>query len=73
MRRRGGRVAVETGAGEGETREGVWTRSRMKDRGKVAQLPCATTWTAPFIQPELVWDFRLPLVKSINASGHKFG
>jgi glutamate decarboxylase len=28
---------------------------------------------APFIQPELVWDFRLPRVKSINASGHKFG
>lgn len=29
--------------------------------------------TAPFINPDLVWDFRLPLVKSINASGHKFG
>ncbi len=28
---------------------------------------------APFIQPELEWDFRLPRVKSINASGHKFG
>ncbi|GAB5036340.1 glutamate decarboxylase [Nannochloropsis oceanica] len=28
---------------------------------------------APFINPDLVWDFRLPLVKSINASGHKFG
>eukprot|EP01123_Difflugia_compressa_P012589 TRINITY_DN543_c6_g1_i1.p1 TRINITY_DN543_c6_g1~~TRINITY_DN543_c6_g1_i1.p1 ORF type:complete len:465 (-),score=60.43 TRINITY_DN543_c6_g1_i1:41-1366(-) len=28
---------------------------------------------APFIQPDLLWDFRLPLVKSINASGHKFG
>lgn len=28
---------------------------------------------APFIQPELVWDFRLPRVKSINASGHKYG
>ena len=28
---------------------------------------------APFILPELVWDFRLPRVKSINASGHKFG
>lgn len=28
---------------------------------------------APFIQPELVWDFRLPMVKSINVSGHKFG
>jgi glutamate decarboxylase len=28
---------------------------------------------APFIHPSLVWDFRLPRVKSINASGHKFG
>jgi glutamate decarboxylase len=28
---------------------------------------------APFIDPELVWDFRLPRVKSINTSGHKFG
>jgi glutamate decarboxylase len=28
---------------------------------------------APFCQPELVWDFRLPRVKSINTSGHKFG
>jgi len=30
-------------------------------------------FVAPFIQPELEWDFRLPLVKSINTSGHKFG
>lgn len=28
---------------------------------------------APFIQKDLLWDFRLPRVKSINASGHKFG
>ncbi|KAK4567410.1 hypothetical protein RGQ29_003264 [Quercus rubra] len=28
---------------------------------------------APFIYPTLEWDFRLPLVKSINASGHKYG
>lgn len=28
---------------------------------------------APFIEPDLEWDFRLPRVKSINASGHKFG
>ncbi|OUS15680.1 glutamate decarboxylase [Gammaproteobacteria bacterium 50_400_T64] len=28
---------------------------------------------APFLEPELVWDFRLPRVKSINTSGHKFG
>ncbi|MFL7838904.1 MAG: glutamate decarboxylase [Candidatus Promineifilaceae bacterium] len=28
---------------------------------------------APFVTPELEWDFRLPRVKSINTSGHKFG
>jgi len=28
---------------------------------------------APFIHQDVVWDFKLPRVKSINASGHKFG
>jgi glutamate decarboxylase len=28
---------------------------------------------APFIDPQLVWDFRLPRVASINVSGHKYG
>jgi glutamate decarboxylase len=28
---------------------------------------------APFVQPDLVWDFRLPRVHSINVSGHKYG
>ncbi len=28
---------------------------------------------APFCAPDLAWDFRLPRVKSINTSGHKFG
>lgn len=28
---------------------------------------------APFCAPDIKWDFRLPRVKSINASGHKFG
>lgn len=28
---------------------------------------------APFTAPDLLWDFRLSRVKSINASGHKFG
>ncbi len=28
---------------------------------------------APFTDPELVWDFRIERVKSINTSGHKFG
>lgn len=30
-------------------------------------------FVAPFLEPELRWDFRLPLVKSINVSGHKYG
>ncbi|GLY76910.1 pyridoxal-dependent decarboxylase [Actinoallomurus iriomotensis] len=28
---------------------------------------------APFLDPGLVWDFRLPRVASINTSGHKYG
>jgi len=28
---------------------------------------------APFIQKKIKWDFCIPRVKSINASGHKFG
>lgn len=30
-------------------------------------------FVAPFTSPELAWDFRLPLVRSINLSGHKYG
>ncbi|KAH8929011.1 glutamate decarboxylase [Atractiella rhizophila] len=30
-------------------------------------------FVAPFINPQLKWDFRLPLVGSINVSGHKYG
>ena len=30
-------------------------------------------FVAPFIHPDLAWDFRLPNVVSINASGHKYG
>jgi len=30
-------------------------------------------FVAPFLQPDLVWDFRFPRVKSINTSGHKYG
>jgi glutamate decarboxylase len=30
-------------------------------------------FVAPFVDEELEWDFRLPRVASINASGHKYG
>ena len=30
-------------------------------------------FVTPFVDPDLAWDFRLPRVASINASGHKYG
>jgi glutamate decarboxylase len=30
-------------------------------------------FVAPFLDPEISWDFRLPRVASINSSGHKYG
>ncbi len=30
-------------------------------------------FVAPFLQPQVRWDFQLPRVKSINTSGHKYG
>jgi glutamate decarboxylase len=30
-------------------------------------------FVAPFLQPALSWDFRVPRVASINSSGHKYG
>jgi glutamate decarboxylase len=30
-------------------------------------------FVAPFLQPDLEWDFRVRRVQSINASGHKYG
>jgi len=30
-------------------------------------------FVVPFVNPQLQWDFRVPLVCSINVSGHKYG
>lgn len=30
-------------------------------------------FVAPFVKPDLKWDFRNSLVCSINTSGHKYG
>jgi glutamate decarboxylase len=30
-------------------------------------------FVAPFLSPDLEWDFRVPRVASINSSGHKYG
>jgi glutamate decarboxylase len=46
------------------------------DRGLHVQLhvdAASGGFVAPFLAPELEWDFRIPRVQSINASGHKYG
>jgi glutamate decarboxylase len=30
-------------------------------------------FVVPFVNPKIIWDFTLPLVGSINVSGHKYG
>jgi glutamate decarboxylase len=30
-------------------------------------------FVAPFVEPDLIWDFRIPRIRSINSSGHKYG
>jgi glutamate decarboxylase len=47
-----------------------------KDRGLHVPLHvdgASGGFVAPFLQPDLVWDFRIDRVQSINASGHKYG
>ena len=61
-------------AGRGDLR-----RARRAPGARPASTsPCTSTAPrarsiAPFLDPELVWDFRLPRVASINTSGHKYG
>ncbi len=51
-----------------------WINSgRHRYRHRHAHRRCQRWLPAPFVAPDIVWDFRLPRVKSISASGHKFG
>ena len=50
----------------------------FQKRDRASTCPCTSTgppaaFIAPFLDPDLEWDFRLPRVASINASGHKYG
>jgi glutamate decarboxylase len=69
----------------GSTLTGEYEPVREID-GALDQLNAKTQWdipihvdgasgglVAPFLQPDLKWDFRLKWVKSINTSGHKYG
>ena len=37
------------------------------------KLAASGGFVVPFLHPDVVWDFRLPRVVSINVSGHKYG
>ncbi|BBY41093.1 hypothetical protein MMAN_52270 [Mycobacterium mantenii] len=45
----------------------------MRGGPRRTQLRNIGGFMVPFLQPDLVWDFRLPRVVSINVSGHKYG
>jgi len=58
--------------------EGVQRAAERAGASAVVLLPvhvdgASGGMVAPFLDPELVWDFRLPRVASINTSGHKYG
>ena len=75
-RRRDPRVDVRRLLRAGRRRSA--TRSTPSRRETGIDVPvhvdgASGAFVAPFVDPELVWDFRLPRVASINASGHKYG
>jgi glutamate decarboxylase len=60
-------------AGKGHQRCPRQARSRTGLHIPIHVDGASGAFLAPFTHPDLLWDFRLPRVKSINASGHKFG
>lgn len=52
-----------------------WSTSSIPSRWNIPIHVDAASggFIAPFLYPDIEWDFRLPLVKSINVSGHKYG
>jgi glutamate decarboxylase len=58
----------------GEIHDALAAHNAVTGREVPMHVDAATGgFVAPFLQPELAWDFRLPLVSSINVSGHKYG
>lgn len=53
--------------------KGLDVRIHVRYKTKYQVDAASGGFVAPFLAPDLVWDFRLPLVNSINSSGHKYG
>src|SRR5437773_301506 len=60
-----------TGSSEACMLGGMALLWRWRARRKAAG--ASGGFVATFLQPDLEWDFRVPRVASINASGHKYG
>jgi glutamate decarboxylase len=58
----------------GEIHERVVANNAANDLDVPIHVDAASGgFVAPFLHPDLEWDSRLPQVKSINVSGHKYG
>ena len=54
--------------------DAIMALNREKDWDVALHVDGASgAFIAPFTAPKLAWDFQLPAVRSINASGHKYG
>ena len=68
----------ENGCG-GQASRGIPAHDELRLRTLTNSVPtdphdgASGAFVAPFIDPDLEWDFRQPRVASINASGHKYG
>lgn len=71
-------IAGQTFTGEDDDFDGIhkWLDAYEKKTGVSIPMHidgASGGFVNPFLYPDYKWDFRLPRVQSINASGHKFG
>jgi len=71
-------IAGQTFTGEDDDIQEIhdWLDEYEKKTGRSIPLHidgASGAFVNPFLYPDYEWDFRLPRVASINASGHKFG
>ncbi|CAH0530440.1 glutamate decarboxylase [Vibrio hippocampi] len=71
-------IAGQTFTGEDDDIQGIhdWLDEYEKQTGQSIPMHidgASGGFVNPFLYPDYEWDFRLPRVQSINASGHKFG
>ncbi|AUL15679.1 glutamate decarboxylase [Bordetella bronchiseptica] len=71
-------IAGQTFTGEDDDIQGIhdWLDAYEKKTGVSVPMHidgASGGFVNPFLYPDYKWDFRLPRVQSINASGHKYG